>query len=147
MAARRTEMRGAGHEPDTYYDITQKVKVLSTMEFLSKAGDLNNNLNFKQELFHYYGIHSCANDRLLKHVEKEPVRTSPCSCSDLNAEGNSDSGFCLDEKIEAINPRGLPTEPLDNVTRKTLSLKTTYREQTQKVKGWLKENIQNESEN
>ena len=121
--------RDRNNEPDAYYDITQKVKVLSTMEFLSKAGDLNNNLNFKEELFHYYGIHSCADDRLLKHVEKEQVRTSPCSCSNLNAEGDSDSRFCLDEKIEEINPRALPTEPLDNLTWKTLSLKTTYREQ------------------
>lgn len=93
------------------------------MEFLSKAGGLNNNPHFKEECFHFYGILSCAEDRLLKYLEEAAVRMSPCSCPDLNAERDPDSEVCLDEKIEEINPGALPTELLDHVTREYYHLK------------------------
>ena len=48
-------------------------------------------------------MHSCTADRLLKHVEEEAVRTSSCLCPDLNAEGDPDSEFSLDEKIQEVN--------------------------------------------
>ena len=118
MTARRTQKRRAHHEPNTHYDTPRKAKVVGTMEFLSETGGLNGNPYFKEDVFRFYGMDSCAGHRLLKRAEEEAARASPCPSPDADADGDPDSEFSPNEEVEGDNPGALPTDHWDDVTRR-----------------------------
>ena len=80
--------------------------------------------------------------RRLQAIEagrEKDTRASPCLNPDGDADGNADSEFSLDKRVEEDNPEALPMDPLDNTTQQYHYLRLHSEQSGRKSKlGWNK---------